>query len=186
DWTVGIKLGRDKNRGYWLLDMVRKRANPGDVEKLLLNTATQDGKRVRIGFGQDPGQAGKSQALHLVRALSGFTVAPAPESGDKLTRFGPFSSQCRAENVKIRRGPWNEELFRVLEGFPDLAHDDEVDACSGALEMLNPQMKSWGLYELMRRQAEELEQQREPEPCKPHWAPGSLEWQAEQEARSKA
>ncbi len=49
---------------------------------------------------------------------------------DKLTRFGPFSSQCRAGNVKIRRGSWNEELFRVLEGFPDLAHDDEVDACS--------------------------------------------------------
>jgi hypothetical protein len=29
----------------------------------------------------------------------------------------------------------NDELFRVPEGFPDLAHDDEVDACSGALEM---------------------------------------------------
>jgi hypothetical protein len=75
--------------------------------------------------------------LHLVRALSAFTVRAAPESGDKLTRFGPFSSQCRAGNVKIRRGSWNEELFRVLEGFPDLAHDDEVDGCSGALEMLN-------------------------------------------------
>ena len=132
DWTVGVKLGRDRSGGYWLLDMVRARANPGDVEQLLLNTATQDGKRVTIGFGQDPGQAGKSQAQHLVRALSGFTVRPATESGDKLTRFGPFSSQCRAGNVKIRRGSWNEELFRILEGFPDLAHDDEVDACSGS------------------------------------------------------
>jgi len=82
-------------------------------------------------------QAGKSQAQHLVRALSGFTVRPATESGNKLTRFGPFSTQCGAGNVKIRRGSWNEELFRILEGFPDLAHDDEVDACSGALEMLN-------------------------------------------------
>ena len=118
DWTVGIKLGRDKNGGYWLLDMVRGRANPGDIDSLLLNTATQDSNRVRIGFGKDPGQAGKSQALHLVRALSGFAVVAAPESGDKLTRFGPFSSQCRAGNVKIRRAPWNEELFRVLEGFP--------------------------------------------------------------------
>ena len=45
DWTVGIKLGRDKNGGYWLLDMVRRRANPGDVEKLLLDTATKDGGR---------------------------------------------------------------------------------------------------------------------------------------------
>jgi hypothetical protein len=37
------------------------------------------------------------------RALSGFTVNPTPESGDKLTRFGPFSSQCRAGNLKVRR-----------------------------------------------------------------------------------
>jgi predicted phage terminase large subunit-like protein len=187
DWTVGIKLGRDRNGGYWLLNMVRRRANPGDVEKLLLDTATQDGKRVRIGFGQDPGQAGKSQALHLVRSLSGFTVAPASESGDKLTRFGPFSSQCRAGNVKIWRGAWNEELFRVLEGFPDLAHDDEVDACSGALEMLNPHMKGWGLYELYRQRAEELcaAQNPEPQPTQTNWAPGSVEWLAEQEKRKR-
>jgi hypothetical protein len=76
------------------------------------------------------------------------------DRGDKLTRFGPFSSQCRAGNAKIRRGAWNEEFSRVLEGFPDLAHDDEVDACSGALEMLNTPMESWGAYELMRQQAE--------------------------------
>ena len=106
---------------------------------------------MRIGFGQDPGQAGKNQAFYLVRALSGFSVDPASESGDKLTRFGPFSSQCRAGNVKIRQGSWNEELFRVLEGFPDLAHDDEVDACSGALEMLNPQIAGWGIWNLLAR-----------------------------------
>jgi len=130
--------------------MVRRRANPGDIEKLLRETAAQDGKRVRIGFGQE------SQAQHLVRTLGNFTVNPASETGDKLTRFGPFSSQCRAGNVKIRQGSWNEELFRVLEGFPDLAHDDEVDACSGALEMLNPQMKSYGIFEYYRREAERL------------------------------
>jgi hypothetical protein len=108
-------------------------------------------------------------------------VTPAPESGDKLTRFGPFSSQCRAGNVKIRRGTWNEELFRVLEGFPELAHDDEVDACSGALEMLNPRMNSWGMFEATRRRAEELKQRPEPQPPKKEWARGSMEWQAEQD-----
>jgi predicted phage terminase large subunit-like protein len=182
DWTVGIQLGRDRNGGYWLLDVIRARANPGDVERLLLNTASQDGKRVVVGFGQDPGQAGKSQAQHLVRALSSFTARAAAESGDKLTRFGPFSSQSRAGNVKILRGLWNDDLFRVLEGFPDLAHDDEVDACSGALEMLNPNMKGWGAYELARQRYEELQAERgaasgRPEPT---WAPGSMEWRAQQ------
>ena len=180
DWTVGVKLGRDRAGGFWLLDVVRARANPGDVERLLLDTAAQDGNRVRIGFGKDPGQAGKSQALHLIRVLSGFTVASAAESGDKITRFGPFSSQCRAGNVKIRRGRWNEDLFRVLEGFPDLTHDDEADACSGALEMLNPPMKEWGFFEFCRQLAEQLEEQRKPQPVETTWAIGSMEWLAEQ------
>ena len=86
DWTVGIKLGRDRSGGFWVLDIVRQRANPGDVERLLLDTAMQDGNRVRIGFGQDSGQVGKNQAFYLARALSGFTVEPASENGDKLTR----------------------------------------------------------------------------------------------------
>jgi len=25
DWTIGVKLGRDRSRGYWLLDVVRAR-----------------------------------------------------------------------------------------------------------------------------------------------------------------
>ena len=54
DWTVGVKLGRDRSGGYWVLDLVRVRANPGDVERFLLSIAEQDGKNVRIGFGKEP------------------------------------------------------------------------------------------------------------------------------------
>jgi len=188
DWTVGIKLGRDRSGGFWVLDMVRQRANLGDVDDCCsIPPCRTANKRVRIGFGQDPGQAGKNQAFYLVRALSGFTVTPAPETGDKLTRFGPFSSQCLAGNVKIGRGTWNEELFRALEGFPDLAHDDEVDACSGALEMLNPPMPSWAAYEIAREMAEETlaAQQRKPQPAPLNPAPGSVEWQALQQQKRK-
>ena len=103
-------------------------------------------------------------------------MRPATESGDKLTRFGPFSSQCRAGNVKIRRGLWNEELFRILEGFPDLAHDDEVDACSGALEMLNPHMIGRNVYELYRQQAEAAAERSKPQPVQSLPQPGSMEW----------
>jgi hypothetical protein len=79
--------------------------NPGDAEKRCLNITTTDGKRIRIEFGEAPGQPARGQALHLVRALSAFTVAPTTESGDKLTRFGPFSSQRVAGSVKIPARP---------------------------------------------------------------------------------
>ena len=52
--------------------------------------------------------------------------------------------------------------------------------------MLNPQMKSRGYYDFLFRKAQELKQQAEPEPRKTNWARGSVEWQAEQEAKKKA
>src|SRR6266566_8969650 len=40
--------------------------------------------------------------------------------GGRVASF--FSVRCmRSCNVKILRGLWNEDLFRVLEGIPDLA-----------------------------------------------------------------
>ena len=69
---------------------------------------------------------------------------------------------------------------RVLEGFPELAHDDEVDACSGALEMLNPQMNSWGFYEATRQRFEQQQAARVPGNPEPTYARGSMEWAAEQ------
>jgi phage terminase large subunit-like protein len=119
DWTVGIKLGRDRNGGYWLLDMVRRRANPGDVETLLRSTAAQDGTQVRIGFGQDPGQAGKSQVLYLTRALSGFMVDQNQESGDKRTRAVQFAVPRR--ECKDLERPLERRLVpnpRRLSGSP--------------------------------------------------------------------
>jgi len=88
--------------------------------------------------------------------------------------------------MKIRHGSRNEELFRVLEGFPELAHDDEIDACSGALEMLSPDMKNWGYYEWLRETAEKLNGQHTPEPPKTIYAVDSMEWHAEQEEKRKA
>ena len=106
----------------------------------------------------EPGQAGKSQALHLVRASAASPFRQPRGVATTLTRLGPLSSPCRAGNVKILRGAWSVELFRILEGFPDLAHDDEVDASSGSLEILNLQMRNWGPRKPIayRQQAEHL------------------------------
>jgi predicted phage terminase large subunit-like protein len=156
DWTVGVKLGRDRKSGlYYWLDTVRVRVSPLKVERIIENTASMDTVNVRIGLPQDPGQAGKSQAQTFVRNLAGYSVRARPERGDKIVRFGPFSAQCQAGNVKVLRGAWNEEAFTALEAFPSSAHDDDVDACSGAFSMLSD--GNTGLLDFYREQAEEVQ-----------------------------
>ena len=48
------------------------------------------------------------------------------------------------------------------------------------LEMLNPQMKGQGIYELCRDQAEAAAQRSKPQPVQSPPQPGSMEWFAAQ------
>lgn len=136
DWTVGVKLAGHRNGPYYITDVQRLREGPMKIERAVVNTASADSRFVKIGLPQDPGQAGKSQIGYFVRQLAGHTVSTARETGEKTTRFGPFSSQAEAGNVKVLRAPWNSDFFDSLEAFPEALHDDDADACSGAFSLL--------------------------------------------------
>lgn len=136
DWTSGTKIGKTPDGRFIIGHHTRIRGTPGDVERLLVNTAGQDGTKVRIALPQDPAQAGKAQAANLVKLLAGYDARCAPASGDKVTRFGAFSAQAEAGNVLVLRAPWNDEYFTSLEGFPDAAHDDDADSTSEAFNEL--------------------------------------------------
>lgn len=140
DWTVGIKLGFNRGtKRSIVLHAVRMREGPHKVEQAIKNTAAADGRNVHIALPQDPGQAGKSQVQSLIAMLAGYSASSRSERGDKIVRFGPFSAQCEAGNVEFLRGPWNSDVFDALEAFPEAAHDDDVDACSGAYgHFVNP------------------------------------------------
>jgi hypothetical protein len=83
--------------------------------------------------------------------------------------------------------PWLAEYLHELTVFPKGKHDDQADSTAQFLDWFKTPMSCWGIFELTRQQAQELEQRRKPSPVKPVWAPGSMEWAAEQEkARSAA
>jgi predicted phage terminase large subunit-like protein len=158
DWTVGIKMGFDPDTGiYYVLGREKDRLSPHGVQRLIKNTATADGPTVRIGTPQDPGQAGKVQVSAMATLLTGFDARSRSERGDKIVRFGPFSAQAEAGNVKVLRGAWNEDFFACLEAFPESAHDDDVDGCSGAFGMFLD--NNLGLLDFYRAKAEERNQQ---------------------------
>lgn len=155
DWTAGTKIGRQPDGRFIVGHHDRDRISPAGVERMLKNTAIADGKDVQISLPQDPGQAGKSQVAALIKLLEGFIVRATPESGDKLTRFGAFSAQAEAGNVDVLRSAWNEIWFSELEGFPEGQHDDDADSTSRAFNALTAPMAGEGIFEFLRKSAEE-------------------------------
>jgi len=120
----------------------RFRGTPGKVAKRVRATADQDGRTISVGIEQDPGQAGKFEAETYVSLLLGFVVFTVPPQGDKETRATPASTAAEHGRIRLVRGPWNDAFLDELESFPKGAHDDQVDALSGAYNQLigNPRI----------------------------------------------
>lgn len=136
DWTVGVRMIRVGDT-YWIDDVVRIQASPGEVEATILMTAELDGKGTMQCLELDPGQAGKAEAFQYSKLLAGFDVRFPRPTGDKVTRASTLSAQVYAGNVHLMiKRPWTEQFIQELEGFPEDKHDDCVDAASGAFNIL--------------------------------------------------
>lgn len=154
DKTVGVKIGRDlKTKIFYVLHATWLQGSPHKVETLIKNTASQDGRDVEIHLPQDPGQAGKFQAIYFVQEFGGYTVRTGLETGDKSKRFSPFSSQAEHHMVKVVRGDWNDDWFSHLEAFPE--SDDHADATSRAFNGFFT--STTGLIDYMGQQLDALE-----------------------------
>ena len=138
DRTAGVLTARMRNGQYIVLDVKRIAANASMVRGLIKSTAITDRAEYgcnKIFIPQDPGQAGKEQAQSYIRELAGFSVTSKVVSGNKETRAEPFAAQWQQGNVLLLEGNWNEVFLSELEGFPDAAHDDMVDAASDAFSL---------------------------------------------------
>lgn len=136
DWTAAPKLGIYPDGRVIIADLVHMRGSPDEVERALVNTASGDGRGVKVSIPQDPGQAGKFQAQYFTKKLQGYRVHTSPESGDKVTRAEPLASQVNVGNVSMVRAEWNDRLKAEMRLFPNGAHDDIVDGLSRAYSVV--------------------------------------------------
>lgn len=137
DYTVGC-LMTEKDGIFYIIDVKRVRKSPLGVEKLIKQTAELDTTEVEIFMEQEPGSSGVSEIDRYAREiLKGFYFTGIKTTGSKVLRAKPLSSAAEHGNVKLVRGTWNEAFLSEFENFPGGAHDDQVDAASGAHEQLS-------------------------------------------------
>lgn len=138
--TAGVLLAQAPDGRFIVASAVREQLGPMGVERLMKSTAEQDRANygaVRGSFPQDPGQAGKAQAQHIMRhVLSGFDYHFSPETGDKETRALPLAAQAEAGNVFLLEGEWNAAFLDEIAVFPMGKWKDQVDAASRAFTEL--------------------------------------------------
>jgi len=135
DFTAGVKMQRTKNI-FYVLDSIEERMAPGKTDTAMRNTASQDGPHVKIQWEEEGGASGKRDSHAIATNLLGYNASGVRPQGDKLVRARSMSSQAEAGNVKLLRGDWNQRWLAHMHGQPDLAHDDTMDASTGAFNEL--------------------------------------------------
>ncbi len=142
DFTAGIKLGITSNEDIIIFDMYRVQKRMPDVERGIIRNAHLDGKSVSIRLEAE--KAGIVQLDYLLERpeLRGYTLSKKAPRGSKFTRAQPFATRVNAGKVKLVRGNWNRAYLDELASFPMGKHDDQVDASSGAYDMVGNQSSS--------------------------------------------
>lgn len=144
--TAGVLMAVAPDGRFIIADVRRAQVSAAGVERLLKATAEQDKAQfgaVRGSIPQDPGQAGKSQAQHLIRhVLVGHDYRASPESGDKETRAMPLAAQAEAGNVFLLSGDWNAAFLDEVAMFPMGKWKDQVDAAGRAFTELTTEQRA--------------------------------------------
>lgn len=139
DYAVGLLLARDRNNRLWRVeDVVRVRAEPAKLEKILAATALRDGPMMPQVIEQESGSAGKFAMRDLrTRIFHGSPVFAMPTTGNKLTRARLAASIVAASEMEMAPAEWNREFISELVGFGgEQPHDDQVDALAHAVHWL--------------------------------------------------
>lgn len=146
DWTVGVLMSMLDGQ-YCIEDVVRIQGSPKEVQDTIRKTAERDGYDVRIRMEQEGGSSGveviDTYARHI---LLGYDFRGDKPTGAKEVRAGPMIAALENGNLWLAEASWNRELIDEFVQFPLGAHDDQVDAVSGAFRELSSIGSSDGLW----------------------------------------
>ena len=144
DFTASCKMRRVGDT-FFVLDATADQIGPTEADRQMTARASQDGVACKQRWEEEGGASGKRDSAHITKLLAGYDCKGIRPDGDKIVRAKPLAAQAEAGNVKLLRGPWNDRWLNHMHGQPELPHDDEMDAASGAFNELATN-REWKMY----------------------------------------
>lgn len=147
DYTAGVLIAKTKAGYYIVEDVVHGRWRAGELEQMLVEQTKKDISMYGYGCMNylpiEPASAGKIQKHHFAQVFANQGVPikffKVGSNKSKLDRFLPFASVAENGLIIIKEDEWNESFLTELElfeGSRSKIHDDQVDACADAFNLL--------------------------------------------------
>lgn len=143
-WDTGIKTGvgndpsacatfREQAGVHYLIDMLVIRLEYPELKRLMVAHAARFAPETILIEDKASGQS----LLQDLRRETDLPVIACQPEGDKITRLLRVTPLLEAGRVSLpKQAPWLAAFEAELFNFPDVAHDDQVDAISQYLNWL--------------------------------------------------
>ncbi len=137
DYTASVRVALDADGVLYIAALVRFKAEWPETRRRILEIAQAE-PGVAVGIEKSGFQLAAVQELQTLPELAGTQLLAVTPVGDKLARALPWSARAEAGKVALVAGPWLSEFIAEAVGFAGdgTTHDDQVDAVSGAVQML--------------------------------------------------
>ena len=132
DYSCGVRLGLDADGNAYILDCVHGRWEWPALVRVIAQTALADGSTVQQSVETTGTQKGMLDLLLAEPSLAAVPFRGIAPVADKITRANTWLARAEQNKVKLLRGAWNTVWLDEICAFPEAAHDDQVDATSGA------------------------------------------------------
>lgn len=160
DFTVGALVGIAADHTIWLKDIVRFRAEWPDACEIICRVTEEDKAwadcgggfftsggpfdaeiprlQYHVGVEKVPAQRPMIQDLFRNAIFEKVSLWPIKPNGDKKERASGWAARAKYDMFRMVKGKWNQEFISEAMAFDGygLSHDDQIDAVSGAYELL--------------------------------------------------
>lgn len=135
DYTASFRCALDREGNLYIADGFRKRVEYPEQRRYIVGRLDEE-KQTEHGIELALHGHAFLQEIRRETRLCGRPVRGIRVTTDKYTRALAWANRAEEGKVILVRGAWNDEFLEEVCRFPNGAHDDQVDAVSLAVQML--------------------------------------------------
>lgn len=135
DYTASAACAISAEGVLYVRDIIHGRWEWPDARRIIMETARGE-PGVEVGIETVGFQLAAVQDLLREPALRSTAIRGIDIDKDKIARALPWAARAELGKLVLISGPWVQPFISECLSFPVGAHDDRVDAVSGAMMML--------------------------------------------------
>ena len=146
DYTASFRCALDAKTGdLYIADGFRGRIEFPDQRKYITGRIREE-RDTEHGIEEALHGQAFVQELWREEKLSAAAFRGIRAKGDKYTRALSWANRAEAGKIVLVRGPWIDAFLDEIAHFPSSAHDDQIDAVSLAVQMIETRKRTMYVF----------------------------------------